>query len=161
MSRITQSCEIDVPVSVAYAQWTHFDEFPLFMRGVEEVRPLDDRHLHWRAEVGGKSVEWDAEVVERVPDRLIAWRSTSGASNEGSVRFESAGPSRCRVSIDVLVSPATTLQKIGDAMGLTSSRIRGDLERFKQFVEGRRAPTGEPYVDSADEERPPPSAPLL
>ncbi|MDB5914349.1 MAG: cyclase, partial [Ramlibacter sp.] len=76
-SIIEVSCEVDVPVQTAYNQWTQFEDFPRFKRNVLEVRQIDDEHLHWRATVGGKEMEWDAEIVEQLPDQVIAWRSTS------------------------------------------------------------------------------------
>ena len=75
--RIEKSIDVAVPVSVAYNQWTQFEEFPLFMEGVKEVRQLDDKHLFWRAEIAGKEVHWDAEITHQEPDKSIGWRSTS------------------------------------------------------------------------------------
>ncbi|MEO7558744.1 MAG: SRPBCC family protein, partial [Nitrosospira sp.] len=80
---IEESIEVNVPVSTVYNQWTQFEDFPKFMKGVLEVRQLDDTHLHWCAEVAGKEEEWDAEITEQIPDKRIAWRSTSGAQNAG------------------------------------------------------------------------------
>jgi hypothetical protein len=53
MSTIEQSIEVEVPVQTAYNQWTQFEEFPQFMEGVEQIRQIDDTHLHWVAEFGG------------------------------------------------------------------------------------------------------------
>ncbi|HXG17986.1 MAG TPA: SRPBCC family protein, partial [Methylomirabilota bacterium] len=61
MSNIEQSIDVNVPVRTAYNQWTQFEDFPRFMEGVQEVRQLDDKRLHWRANIGGKEKEWDAE----------------------------------------------------------------------------------------------------
>src|SRR5205085_4642647 len=91
MPTVKKSIEVDVPVRVAYDQWTQFEEFPRFMEGVEAVQQLDDKKLHWRAKVAGKVEEWDAEISEQMPDKVIAWRSTSGARNEGIVRFVPLG----------------------------------------------------------------------
>src|SRR5207342_320669 len=76
-----------VPVSAAYDQWTQFEEFPQFMEGVVAVRQLDDSHVRWIAEIDGERQEWDAEIVEQEPDRVIAWRSTRGLPNSGRVEF--------------------------------------------------------------------------
>ena len=88
MATIEKSIDVGVPVSVAYGQWTQFEEFPQFMSGVKEVRQLDDTHVHWVAEIGGEVREWDAEIVEQKPDRVIAWRSVGGTPNAGRVEFE-------------------------------------------------------------------------
>ena len=83
MSKVEKSIEVKVPVRTAYNQWTQFEEFPRFMEGVESVQQLDDERLHWRAEIGGRTVEWDAQITEQIPDTRIAWRSTNGAKNAG------------------------------------------------------------------------------
>jgi uncharacterized membrane protein len=142
MSHIEKSIDLEVPVRVAYNQWTQFEEFPKFMDGVERVVQIDDRHLRWKARVMGHDVEWDAEIVEQIPDRRIRWVATSGAANSGSVDFESLGGSRSRVTLRIEVEPKGFSEKVGDAMGAVDLRVGGDLRRFKEFIEGRRQETG-------------------
>ena len=142
MSMIEKSCELNVPIRRAYDQWTQFEEFPRFMEGVESVVQVDDTHLHWKAKIAGKDVEWDAEILEQVPDSVISWRATSGARNDGTVRFWQLSPTSCRISLAMTVEPSTAGQKVGDALGLVSARVKGDLERFKAFVESQPAETG-------------------
>ena len=67
MSTIEQSIEVEAPLTAVYNQWTQFEEFPQFMDGVEEIRQIDDTHLHWVAEFGGSRHEWDAEITEQSP----------------------------------------------------------------------------------------------
>lgn len=143
MPDIEKSCEIAVSVRAAYDQWTQFEEFPRFMGSVESVRQIDDKNLHWRANLVGKAVEWNAEIIEQIPDRVISWRSTSGPRNEGSVLFEALRGDQCRVSLRLKVSPSTFGEKVGVAVGVTSARVGGDLDRFKKFIEARRLPTGQ------------------
>ncbi len=142
MATIEKTIEVDVPVTTAYNQYTQFESFPEFMEGVKEVRQLDDKHLHWRAEVGGQEREWDAEIVEQVPDQVIAWRSTSGHTNAGRVAFEPAGPDRTRVTVQIEYAPEGIVETIGDKLGFMDHRVKGDLERFKAFVESRGTETG-------------------
>ena len=142
MSRIEKSIEVNVPLSTAYNQWTQFEEFPRFMEGIEEVQQLDDKRLHWRASIGGKREEWDAEIVEQVPDQRVAWRSTSGAPNSGVVTFESLDPSTTRVHLHLEYTPQDAVESAGDAMGVFSRRVEGDLRRFKGYIESRGVETG-------------------
>lgn len=142
METITKSMEVDVPVSTVYNQWTQFEEFPQFMDGVESVRQLDDKRLHWKAEIGGKDKEWDAEIFRQVPDQVIAWRSTSGAQNGGEVRFEKAGENRTRVTLVMTYEPEGVVENVGDALGFVSGKVEGDLKRFKEFIENRGRETG-------------------
>jgi uncharacterized membrane protein len=142
METIEKSIEVDVPVSLAYNQWTQFEEFPRFMEGVEAVQQLDDKRLHWIAEVGGKRKEWDAEIYEQIPDNRIAWRSTSGAPNAGVVVFQPLGPDRTRLSLRLAYEPESFGEKVGDALGFVTRRIQGDLARFKEFIQNRGQETG-------------------
>jgi uncharacterized membrane protein len=142
MERIEKSFEVDCPVGTVYNQWTQFEQFPRFMAGVEEVRQVDDTHLHWRAKVGGKQKEWDAEIVEQVPDQRIAWRSISGAANAGTVRFEPLNKERTRVMLTMEYEPQGFIEKAGDAVGIVSHRVEDAVEKFKKLIEERRTETG-------------------
>jgi uncharacterized membrane protein len=141
-SRVSESIEVEVPLSTAYNQWTQFEEFPRFMEGVQSVRQLDEAHLTWRAEIGGKTVEWQAKITEQVPDLRIAWRSVSGAKNAGVVRFDRLGDQRCRVTLDLEYEPEGMVENVGDFLGVVQRRATGDLKRFKTFIEHRSHETG-------------------
>jgi len=107
------------------------------MDGVKEVRQLDDKRLHWRADVGGKTMEWDAEITDQTPDRRIAWRSTLGAHNGGAVLFEPLSSDRTRVTVRIDYEPEGIAQNVGSAVGLPGGSVQGDLKRFKKFIESR------------------------
>jgi uncharacterized membrane protein len=139
---IEQSIEIDVPASAAYNTWTQFELFPRFMEGVEEVRQTDDRHLHWRAAVGGRTEEWDAEITEQIPDKRVAWRSEGGVGHAGVVTFHRLSDDRARVMLQMQYEPESLLEKVGDALGVLERRVKGDLERFKEFVQTRGSAEG-------------------
>jgi uncharacterized membrane protein len=136
-----KSIVVDRPVTTVYNQWTQFEEFPQFMEGVERVVQLDDRRLHWVAEIAGTRREWDAEIVDQEPDRRIAWRSIDGTPNGGVVTFEPEGD-RTRVNLDLDVEPQGALEKVGDKLGFVSKQAEGDLKRFKKFIESRGTETG-------------------
>ena len=142
MSHIEKSIEVDVPVRTAYNQWTQFEEFPRFMEGVEEVRQLDDKRLHWRAKIAGKEEEWDAEITEQIPDQRISWRSTTGVQNDGVVTFQPAGANSTRVTLRIDYDPEGILETVGDKLGFVSRRVEGDLKRFKEFIESQGRETG-------------------
>ncbi len=142
MKTIAKSITVNVPVSQAYNQWTQFEEFPHFMEGVKEVKQLDDKRLHWKAEIGGKSEEWDAEITEQIPDQRIAWRSTSGAKNSGLITFLTQGEHETAVNLEVEYEPEGVIENVGDLLGLVSARVSGDLNRFKDFIEAKHTATG-------------------
>lgn len=142
MANIEESIEVGVPARVAYDQWTQFEDFPKFMEGVKSVRQIDDKRLFWRAEIAGKPVEWNAEITTQEPDARIAWRSTAGAVNAGSVSFVPLGSDRVRVSLRLDYEPEGVTENTASALGLVKARVHGDLERFKTFIESRGQPTG-------------------
>ena len=142
MANIEQSIDVEVPVRTAYDQWTQFEEFPQFMEGIDEVRQLDDTHLHWVASFGGTQHEWDAEIVEQVPDQRIAWGNTDGKDNAGVVTFHRIDENTTRVTVQMDFVPEGIKEKVGDALGAPDRRVKGDLERFKELIESRGAETG-------------------
>jgi uncharacterized membrane protein len=142
MASIEKSIEVRVPVHTAYNQWTQFQEFPRFMEGVREVRQIDDTHLHWRAEIGGKEEEWDAVITEQIPDERIAWKNVSGAKNAGVVTFHKLDPETTKLMLQIDYEPQGAIENIGSALGVVGHRVQADLERFKEFVETRGVETG-------------------
>ena len=141
-TKVEKSMQVDVPLRTAYDQWTQFEEFPHFMGGVREVRQLDDRHLHWVAEIGGVRREWDASILEQVPDQKIAWAATSGATNAGAVWFEAAGADSTIVHLELEYEPEGLVEKAGDALGFVERQVTSDLERFKALVESEGYASG-------------------
>jgi uncharacterized membrane protein len=142
MARVEKSVEIDRPLRMVYDQWTQFEEFPRFMEGVEEVHQLDDRTLHWKARIAGRTEEWTAEIVQQIPDQAIAWRHARGAVNRGVVTFRPLDAERTQISLAIEYDPQGFVEKVGDVLGFVSRRVEGDLERFKRFVEERWTETG-------------------
>jgi uncharacterized membrane protein len=142
MSNIERSIEVDVPVRTAYNQWTQFEEFPQFMEGVEQVRQLSDTELHWKAEIAGRTQEWDARITEQTPDQRIAWTNTSGAEHAGVVTFHRLDDSKTQIMLQLDVEPDGAVEKVGDALGIVERRVAGDLERFKEMIESRGTETG-------------------
>jgi uncharacterized membrane protein len=142
MGQIQRSIDVNVPVRTAYNQWTQFEEFPKFMEGVEHVQQLDDRRLHWRADIGGKTVEWDAQIVDQIPDKRIAWCSTSGARNAGAVTFHRLSDDQTRIMLQLDYEPEGVIEHAGDILGVVERRAAGDLERFREFIESRGVETG-------------------
>ncbi len=142
MASVVESIDVNVPLSTAYNQWTQFEEFPRFMEGVTEVRQIDDTHLQWAAEIAGKDERWDAEITEQRPDERVAWKSTSGPANAGVVTFHRIDDDTTRVTLQMDVEPDGAVESVGTALGFLDRRVKGDLERFKEFIEGRGTETG-------------------
>ena len=142
MAEIKGTIDVRVPIRTAYNQWTQFEEFPQFMDGVESITQLDDKRLRWKATIAGKTEEWEATITEQIPDQRIAWKSTTGASNAGTVAFHYVDPNRTTVTLQIEYEPDGTVEKIGSALGFPQMRVDGDLQRFKKFIEATGQETG-------------------
>jgi ribosome-associated toxin RatA of RatAB toxin-antitoxin module len=163
-TQVDKTIEVAVPVSTAYNQWTQFEEFPQFMGGVQEVRQLDDRRLHWVAEIAGVRREWEAEVIEQVPDEKVAWAATDGATNAGAVFFTPLGADRTSVRLHLEYAPEGLVETVGDKLNVVEKQAESDLEKFKAYIESRGAESGgwrgevagnvgTPDVEAAEETR--------
>jgi uncharacterized membrane protein len=142
MSKIMEAVEVRVPVRTAYDQWTQFESFPEFMEGVKSVRQLDDTTLEWVADVAGREKRWKATITEQQPDQRIAWTSTDGAHNAGVVTFHRLDDATSRVALQLDVDPEGPVENVGDALGLVTRRVKGDMERFREFIEAQGTETG-------------------
>lgn len=142
MSTTTASVDVNRPVRTVYNQWTQFETFPHFMEGVEEVRQRDDTHLHWRIKVGPATREFDATITEQHPDERVAWRSDAGPEHAGVVTFHRLDDNTTRVTTQMDVDPDGFLENVADKLGVLKARVRGDLQRFKKFIEDRPLETG-------------------
>jgi hypothetical protein len=141
-TRVEKSIQVDVPLSTAYNKWTQFEDFPHFMGGVQEVRQLDDRRLHWVVEIAGVRREWEASILEQVPYIKVAWARTRGATNAGAVRFEPAGASSTIVYLTLEYEPEGVVEQVGDKLGIVERQVRSDLERFKALIESEGYESG-------------------
>lgn len=142
MSTVEKEIVVDVPVRTAYNQWTQFEQFPMFMQGIEEVKQLDDKRTHWRANIAGKTEEWDAETYEQVADTRIAWRNITGAENSGIITFKPIGTNQTHITLQIGYDPEGIIENVGDMLGFVGRRVEADLKRFKEFIEQRGNETG-------------------
>jgi uncharacterized membrane protein len=142
MSTVEQSIDVDVPVRVAYDQWTQFESFPEFMSGVDEVRQVDDTHLHWKATVSGHEVAWDAVITEQIPDERVAWKATDGKANAGVVTFHRLSDQSSRVMVQIEHESDGLMEKVGSALGADTREVKSSLQGFKELVERRHSATG-------------------
>jgi len=164
-THVEESVDVNLPVSTVYNQWTQFEEFPQFMSGVTSVTQLSDDRLEWVAEIAGVRRRWQAKVLEQIPERKVAWAATEGATNAGAVTFQDLG-GRTLVHLSLEYEPEGLVEKVGDRLNVVENRAKGDLARFKSFVESEGYATGAwrgsvktggtegaPSVDDADTSR--------
>ena len=165
-TRVDTSIEVNLPVSTVYNQWTQFEDFPHFMNGITSITQLGEDRMQWVAEIAGIRRQWEAKVLEQVPDRKVAWAATEGATNAGSVSFEDVGGGQTSVHLFLEYEPEGLLEKVGDKLNIVENQAEGDLDRFKAFIEAEGYATGAwrgslaaeghvgtPGVEHADESR--------
>ena len=138
---VEESIVINRPVEELYRFWRNLENLPRFMHHLEMVERITDTLSRWRAKgPGGTDVEWSAEIINELSNKLIAWRSIEGSDvvSAGSVHFDEIGPGQTRVRVRMQYSPPGG--KVGAAVASLFGRdaateIREDLQRFKQLVE--------------------------
>ena len=140
-TQVSKSITVNVPVSTVYNQWTQFAEFPHFMGGVKSVTQLGDDRMQWVAEIGGVQRQWEAKVLEQIPDQKVAWAATEGATNAGSVTFDDLG-GRTEVHLFLEYEPEGLVEKVGDKLNIVENQAEKDLDRFKAFIEDEGYATG-------------------
>ncbi len=141
-TNVEKTVTVDAPLSAVYNQWTQFEEFPQFMGGVQQVTQLSDDRLHWVAEIAGVKREWDAQILEQVPDTKVAWAAVEGATNAGAVTFTAMGASSTLVRLSLDFEPEGLVEKAGDALNIVGRQAESDLEKFKTWFEARGLETG-------------------
>jgi uncharacterized membrane protein len=142
MGGVTESVDVAVPVRTAYNQWTQFEEFPRFMEGVQEVRQMSDTMTHWKTAIGGVKREFDARITEQIPDERVAWTTTEGTRQAGVVTFHRLDDNHSRVTAQMEFEPDGPMEQAADKLGAVTHRVKGDLKRFKDFIENRGQETG-------------------
>jgi len=141
-TKVEKSILVNVPVSTAYNQWTQFEDFPQFMGGVKSVTQLSDDRLEWVAQIAGVRRQWEAKILEQVPDQKVAWAATTGATNAGAVTFEDVGGGQTSVHLSLEYEPEGLVEKVGDKLNVVENQAEADLDRFKAFIESEGYATG-------------------
>ncbi|CAL9664309.1 MULTISPECIES: SRPBCC family protein [unclassified Streptomyces] len=143
MSQVEESIEVAVPVHTAYNQWTQFETFPEFMSGVERIEQRTDTLTHWVTKVDGVRREFDAEITEQLPDERVAWTTVAGdARQAGVVTFHRLDDDHTKVMLQMEFHPDGVAETVGDKLGFVKRQTKGDLERFKRFIEERGQESG-------------------
>jgi uncharacterized membrane protein len=132
---IQQSVDVAVPISEAYDQWTRFEDWPKFMHRIDSAQQIDDSTVSMSTKVWGVTKQFEAEIVEQRPDERIEWHTEQGLAHSGVVTFHKLAPRLTRIEVSMDVKPDSLVEKAGRGMRFTKRAVRGDLHRFKAFVE--------------------------
>ena len=139
MGTVTEHVDVAVPIRTAYNQWTQFEEFPRFMEGVTEIRQTSETDTHWKTEIAGVKREFDATITEQLPDERVAWTTTGGIKQAGVITFHRLDENHTRVTAQMDFEPEGLAEQAGDKLGVIDRRVKGDMKRFKEFIESDRS----------------------
>ena len=142
MTTVTESVDVRVPVTTAYNQWTQFESFPEFMQGVSRVDQIDRTHTHWIVEIAGVTREFDARITEQHPDERVSWTTETGPQHAGVITFHRLDGATTRVTAQMDIDPDGFVENVADKLGVLDRRVKGDLNRFREFIEARERETG-------------------
>jgi uncharacterized membrane protein len=143
MPQVIESIDVDVPVSVAYNQWTQFESFPHFLSFVESITQVTETLTEWKIKVGGVEREFEAVITEQHPDERVAWNSTGGeVDHAGVVTFHKLSDTESRVTVQLDWEAKGLLENLGAAIGVDNHAVKGDLKNFKEFIEKQGAEEG-------------------
>ena len=143
MPNAIETVDVNVPVSVAYNQWTKFEEFPKFLSFVESITQVNDTLTEWKVKVGGVEREFEAQITEQHPDESVAWNSTGGQVDHGGVvTFHKLAENETRVTVQLDWQATGLMEKAGADLGVDNHAIKKDLANFKKFIEAKGTDDG-------------------
>lgn len=151
---IKESIDVAVPRSVAYNQWTQFEELSSILKGVGNVTQEDDDVLNWSVKIGPSRRQWRARITEQTPDERIVWESADGTENRGVITFHSLDSNLTRVQVEMEYFPRGPIEKIGNIFLAARRRVRKDLRLFKHYMELAGEETGAWRGEIAKDEEP-------
>jgi hypothetical protein len=141
---IQRWCDVGVPVDVAYAQWTQFEEFPNFMHRVVNVDHDEEERqkVKWQEKIWFSTRDWEAEIIEQIPNERIAWKTVSGTKHTGVVTFHKLDDNLTRILVNLDFQPSGLIEKTASGFRFVKRAVESDLCRFKAFIETKKEPTG-------------------
>ena len=143
MPNAIETVDVNVPVTVAYNQWTKFEEFPKFLSFVESITQVNDTLTEWKVKIGGVEREFEAQITEQHPDERVAWNSTGGQVDHGGVvTFHKLAENETRVTVQLDWQATGLMEKAGAALGIDNLAIKKDLANFKEFIEAKGTDDG-------------------
>src|SRR2546423_7064880 len=140
---VQQAVDVAAPIDVVYDQWTQFEDYPKFMHRVQRVEQRDDSHVAFHAKVWGINRQWEAEILEQRPDERIVWKSVNGVQLTGVVTFHDMAERLTRIELNIDVDPDGPVEKFARGARFIKRAARGDLKRFKAYVEMHEDATGD------------------
>jgi uncharacterized membrane protein len=134
-TNIVEELDLPVPRAVAYQAWTQFEEFPSFMKKVENVEQQEDQTVEWKAQIFWSHRSWTAEIVDQVPNERIVWRSKGDKGHvDGAVTFHELTPDLTRMLVNLEYYPQGLFERTGNLWRAQGRRVRLELKFFRRYL---------------------------
>ncbi len=156
MTEARHTVTIKAPIAAVYQQWLDVESFPRFVPAVREVTTSAEIYSHWTLSIGRLTREFDAEIIEQLPEQRISWRTITGdILFTGTVTFEEPAENTTDVTVTVTWTPGTAVERAAVTIGADDHALRTALKGFKHYIEEHGGPSGHSYVTlrSVDPER--------
>jgi uncharacterized membrane protein len=134
-TNIIEEADVGLPVRVVYDQWTQFEDFPSFTRKVEKVEQESDEKVTWRAQIFLSHRDWEATIMEQVPDERIVWHATGSKGYPyGTVTFHELTPDMTRILLVIEYYPQGFFEKTANLWRAQGRRVRSDFKHIKRHM---------------------------
>ena len=137
LTNIVESVDVGVPVTLAYNQWTQYNDFPKFTKKVESAEKdrKEEQKVNWKAQVFWSHRTWESSVIEQVPDERIIWRSKGQKGHvDGAVTFHELGPNLTRILLVLEYHPQGLFERTGNLWRAQGRRARLELKHFRRHM---------------------------
>jgi uncharacterized membrane protein len=135
VTNIVESVDVPVPRQVAYEEWTRFEEFPSWMKKVENVNQEEDDVVTWKAQIFLSHRTWKATIIDQVPPERIVWKSEADKGRvDGAVTFHELAPDLTRIMMSLEYHPQGLFERTGNLWHAVGRRARLELKHFRRHV---------------------------
>jgi hypothetical protein len=133
VTNIVEQIDVGLPLRVTYNLWTQFEDFPSYMKKVENVEQVEDEKVNWKAQIFLSHRTWEATILEQVPDSHIVWRSKGAKGHvDGAVSFTGLGPNLTRVLLVLEYYPQGLFERTGNIWRAQGRRTRLEFKHFRR-----------------------------
>ncbi|GLK18278.1 SRPBCC family protein [Herbiconiux flava] len=160
LRKATRSIVVKAPLSAAYKQWVDLESFPDFLEPVSSVAVTSETYSHWVLSVGRITREFDAEILEQIPDDHLSWRTIGGdLAFTGRADFAAVDDDSTRVTLSVSWEPHTAAERAAATVGIDARVIASALRSYAKHLVSTGGPKGRSHVTikSVDRDDPPPA----
>ncbi|MFD7502187.1 SRPBCC family protein [Streptomyces sp. NPDC059850] len=135
VTNIVEEIDVGAPIDLTYDLWTQFEDFPTFMKKVEDVQQESETEMEWKAQVFWSHRKWRAEIVEQVPEKRIVWTSRAEKGHvNGAITFHELAPELTRIMVVLQYYPQGFFERTGNIWRAQGRRVRLELKHFRRHL---------------------------